>query len=240
MGASGCAAMGCGADQMAAQQMMMMRQQQMMMQMGQMAMMNPMAFMNPMAMMGMAGMAPMVQGMGGMNPMAQMAQPTSIQDLDVESEETRRILGQQAYANAVAAMETIEKKRARGDDEESEDELDDVPPGPSSNVHHPHYRPPDMEPVLGLTDRRFEGHIEKWFDDTGFGFIECDEITKRFGRDAFLHRTRRKHFQRGDYVSFSVFLDYRGKPQATELRKCSKKPSLMELKKKQHHQPPLG
>lgn len=201
---------------MAAQQMMMMRQQQMMMQ--QMAMMNPMAaFMNPMAMMGQMA-ANMAQ-----NNEQQQERPTKLADLDPESEDTHRILAQQAYAHAMSAANFDgDSRRLSRDEEDDDDPLDDTPPGPSSNVHHPHYRPPDMEPVLGLTDRRFEGHIEKWFDDTGFGFIECDEITKKFGRDAFLHRTRRKHFKRGDPVSFAVFLDYRGKPQATELRKSKR------------------
>ncbi|CAE7915065.1 unnamed protein product, partial [Symbiodinium sp. KB8] len=136
---------------------------------------------------------------------------------------------------------------------EEEEEEDPYPPGPSPNINHPHYRPPDMEVVPGLTDRRFVGVMYLWFEDKGFGFIECPDITKKFGQDAleedesksllkagaggsakvvkldepislywFLHRTQRKNFKRGQYVSFSVYLNYRGKPQATELRKAEK------------------
>lgn len=110
---------------------------------------------------------------------------------------------------------------AQTDGQQEEDE-DDYPPGPSPNINHPHYRPPDMEVVSGLTDRRFVGVMYLWFEDKGYGFIECPDITKKFGQDAFLHKTQRKHFKRGDYVSFAVYLNYRGKPQATELRRAEK------------------
>ncbi|CAE7401568.1 unnamed protein product [Symbiodinium natans] len=56
-----------------------------------------------------------------------------------------------------------------------------------------------MEVVPGLTDRRFVGVMYLWFEDKGFGFIECPDITKKFGQDAFLHRTQRKNFKRGQY-----------------------------------------
>ena len=102
------------------------------------------------------------------------------------------------------------------------EEEDSYPPGASANVNHPHYRPPDMEVVPGLTDRRFVGVIHLWFEDKGYGFIECPEITQKCGQDAFLHRTQRKGFKRGQTVSFAVYLNYRKKPQATELRRAEK------------------
>ncbi|CAE8594718.1 unnamed protein product, partial [Polarella glacialis] len=135
--------------------------------------------------------------MGGVNPMMGMQG------------------GMPAMGDSTAAQSQKEK-------EAEESDGDDYPPGPSPSINHPHYRPPDMEPVSGLTDKRFVGVMYLWFEDKGYGFIECPEITKRFGQDAFLHKTQRKGFKRGQYVSFSVYLNYRGKPQATELRKALK------------------
>lgn len=100
------------------------------------------------------------------------------------------------------------------------DEDDDVPPGPSSNINHPNYRPPDVEPMPGVTDRRWEGRIKMWFEDKGYGFISNEELKKRFkDLDVFLHQNQKRHFRRGDLVSFSVYPNYRGQPQATELRR---------------------
>ncbi|CAE7271349.1 unnamed protein product, partial [Symbiodinium pilosum] len=172
--------------------------------------MNPMAallqqqqlamMMSPMA--GMMHMNPMASMMH-MNPLAMGMMPT-------------------AAGQMVAPVDPNALVAQQEEPLEEEEEEDPYPPGPSPNINHPHYRPPDMEVVPGLTDRRFVGVMYLWFEDKGFGFIECPDITKKFGQDAFLHRTQRKNFKRGQYVSFSVYLNYRGKPQATELRKAEK------------------
>jgi len=129
-------------------------------------------------------------------------------NVQTDPEETQRQMGRQAYANAVAAM----NRRDQNDDD------DDVPSGPSSSVHHPNYRPPDAEPVPGLTDKRFEGRLKLWFEDKGYGFIECNGIKQFPDVDVFLHQNQKRHFWRGAWISFGVFLNFRGKPQATELR----------------------
>mmetsp|Transcript_66980 Transcript_66980/g.185503 ORF Transcript_66980/g.185503 Transcript_66980/m.185503 type:complete len:277 (+) Transcript_66980:184-1014(+) len=131
-----------------------------------------------------------------------------------DPEETQRQMGRQAYENAVAAMH----RRELGDDEEDDE---DVRSGPSSSVHHPNYRPVDGEIVPGLTDKRFEGRLKLWFEDKGYGFIECDEIRKKFRDvDVFLHQNQKRHFRRGAWISFAVFMNFRKTPQATELRKA--------------------
>mmetsp|Transcript_18102 Transcript_18102/g.56700 ORF Transcript_18102/g.56700 Transcript_18102/m.56700 type:complete len:186 (-) Transcript_18102:601-1158(-) len=131
-------------------------------------------------------------------------------------EETERQMGRQAFANAVAAMN-------RRDGPESDE--DDFPSGPSSSVHHPNYRPADAEPIFGLTDRRFEGRLKLWFEEKGYGFIECPQIRRKFPDaefakvDVFLHQNQRRNFGKGDAITFGVFMNFRGKPQATELRR---------------------
>eukprot|EP00435_Cladocopium_sp_Y103_P044579 s200_g12.t1 len=72
--------------------------------------------------------------------------------------------------------------------------------------------------VAGLTDRRFEGQIVKYLMDKGFGFIRCQELRQRFpDRDIFVHQKQLGNFKEGENVSFGVFLNRDGKPQATEL-----------------------
>merc|ERR1719491_2313784 len=135
-----------------------------------------------------------------------------------EPEETQRRMGQQVMANTMAAL----SRRETQDDVDDVDE--GVAPGPSANVHHPNYRPPDMEIVPGLTDKRYEGILKLWFEDKAFGFIECSEIRgkgKYPDGDVFLHQNQRRHFGRGDHISFNVFLNFKGRPQATELRRRS-------------------
>ncbi|CAJ1371071.1 unnamed protein product [Effrenium voratum] len=78
----------------------------------------------------------------------------------------------------------------------------EIPPGPSSNINHPNYRPPDVEPIPGITDRRWEGRIKMWFEDKGYGFISNEELKKRFNDlDVFLHLNQKRHFKRGDTVA---------------------------------------
>ena len=98
-----------------------------------------------------------------------------------------------------------------------DDEEDTSTYGSSFNVSHPNYRPPDMEHKPGITDKRFIGRIKFWFETKGFGFIESEEFSKVFGGDSdvFLHHFQKRHYQQGDLVEFSVFINFRGKPQGT-------------------------
>jgi len=161
-------------------------------------------------------MCQMMTMMNGGCGMPEATPPQQMQQMQ-DTEETQRMLGQQVLANTRAALSRTDARRATQDDEE-EDE--DVRPGPSSNSAHPNYRPPEMKHVPGVTDSRFEGRLKLWFEDKGYGFIECEDLKKVYTDiDVFLHENQRRHFNRGDWLSFSVFLNYRGKPQGTELRK---------------------
>lgn len=181
------------------QQQLMMRQfqQQMLTQMGamqQFMMGQQQAFANAMRMSG--------TGDGGC-PAPMLGDP----------EEAQRQMGRQAYASAVAAMNRREAPQIEAEEE--------APSGPSSSVHHPNYRPPDAEPLLGVTDRRFEGKLKLWFEDKGYGFIECPGLKHKFPDvDVFLHQNQKRHFAKNEPITFSVFMNFRGKPQATELRRA--------------------
>ncbi|CAE7818405.1 unnamed protein product [Symbiodinium sp. CCMP2456] len=72
--------------------------------------------------------------------------------------------------------------------------------------------------VPGLTDRRYEGVIATYRADKGFGFIRCSELRQKFPeKDVFLHGKQLGAFKEGDAVSFAIFLNRDGKPQATDL-----------------------
>jgi len=183
----------------AAQEAMMRQQQQLMMQqfmtqmgaMQQFMMGQQQAFANAMCLSG--------GSEGGSSSSAFLGDP----------EEAQLQMGRQAYAAAFA----MNRPDALGDG-------DSDPLGPSHSVQHPNYRPPDAEPLLGITDRRFEGKLKLWFEEKGYGFIVCEGLKWKFPDvDVFLHQNQKRHFAKGATVSFGVFVNYRGKPQATELRR---------------------
>jgi len=112
------------------------------------------------------------------------------------------------------------KKGAAADEAAPQGDMDDLPAGPSPNAEHPCYRPADAPTIPGVSDKRFEGQIKMWFEEKGYGFIDQPELKMKFnGMDVFLQNHQKRHFEKGDFVSFSVFKNYRGQPQATELRK---------------------
>eukprot|EP00931_Biecheleriopsis_adriatica_P117492 TRINITY_DN92_c0_g3_i1.p1 TRINITY_DN92_c0_g3~~TRINITY_DN92_c0_g3_i1.p1 ORF type:complete len:211 (+),score=55.04 TRINITY_DN92_c0_g3_i1:63-695(+) len=76
-----------------------------------------------------------------------------------------------------------------------------------------------QQQVPGLTDRRYEGYITSFRQDKGFGFIRCAELRQKFPeKDVFVHGKQMGNFKEGDSVSFAVYLNKDGKPQATELQ----------------------
>lgn len=137
--------------------------------------------------------------MNSMNPMAMMGQMAMMSAM----------MGQMMASGDANSSSPKQQK---------DDEEDTSTYGSSFNVNHPNYRPPDMEQKPGITDKRFVGRIKFWFETKGFGFIESEEFSKVFGGDSdvFLHHFQKRHFQRGDLVEFSVFTNFRGKPQGRD------------------------
>lgn len=193
-----------------------------------MGMMSPMAMpmMNMMSMssmngisgmggMGMMGMMPMmgIGGMGNLVPGMVSMPPGSCGAGHKDQEQAYE--SAMAVIRAGAAAGTSERERAF-------DSADDIggSPVPRSNPLNPAYRPADSEPMPGVTDRRFEGKIRLFIEDQGYGFIKTEGLNNRFpDKDVFLHRNQKGRFVQGDIVSFTVFINFRGKPQATDLRR---------------------
>jgi cold shock CspA family protein len=175
--------------------------------------------MSPMSMAGhMNGVPGSMNGMSSMGNLGSMA-CDGMQSMFKERE-------------AALARAMSESLRAGASEQGPDSGRADVPGGSSaagresarSNVLSLAYRPPNAEPVLGITDRRFEGIIRSFNDQEGYGFLKCDSFDKVWAErgysknDVFLHRNQKGTFLQGDAVSFGVFLNFRGKPQATDLR----------------------
>lgn len=70
------------------------------------------------------------------------------------------------------------------------------------------------------------GSVLKPYDDeNGFGFIDCKDVWKEFGRDVYIHR-KAKHegVVVGDLVSFTIHLNANGHPQVNDVEAVAEIP----------------
>merc|ERR1719396_153632 len=63
----------------------------------------------------------------------------------------------------------------------------------------------------------FVGTIKSFNGNSGYGFIECDDLKAVYGNDVFLHHSQLSGFEVGSVVQFAAFLNQSGKPQAKDL-----------------------
>jgi len=63
---------------------------------------------------------------------------------------------------------------------------------------------------------RFKGFIKSFTSSKGYGFIECPETKKLYGRDVFVHKDQMKSFCQGDWVTFMA-QEKNNQPQAERL-----------------------
>ncbi|CAJ1349373.1 unnamed protein product [Effrenium voratum] len=79
-------------------------------------------------------------------------------------------------------------------------------------------RPQPPKASFDIEARQYVGRIKSFKEDTGYGFISCQELFDRFKRDVFLHHKQRKNFEVNDVVKFKIFLDQaKGQPKAMHL-----------------------
>jgi len=78
--------------------------------------------------------------------------------------------------------------------------------------------PESSQEMPGITDQQWTGTIKSFNEARGFGFITNDELMGHFGADTFLHKVQFTGFEIGQEVTFEVFLNKDGKPQAKELQ----------------------
>jgi len=63
----------------------------------------------------------------------------------------------------------------------------------------------------------YYGNIKYFDDGKGFGFISCPESYDEWQSDIFIHQRHLHGFKVGDYVTFQIQVNGKGKPQAAEL-----------------------
>lgn len=80
----------------------------------------------------------------------------------------------------------------------------------------PSARPQEHDDIF---TRRFVGRVKSFSSDNGFGFIECKALHKLFHRDVFVHRSQIADCKVGMEVSFNIFLNSKGQPQAACLER---------------------
>eukprot|EP00755_Sulcionema_specki_P013082 Sspe_Gene.53053::Locus_29350_Transcript_1_1_Confidence_1.000_Length_1080::g.53053::m.53053 len=62
--------------------------------------------------------------------------------------------------------------------------------------------------------KKMTGYIKSFNEDTGFGFIECQEAFDYFQRDVFLHKAQAIGLGVGQQVEFVIWLNSNNMPQA--------------------------
>merc|ERR1740121_292208 len=68
-------------------------------------------------------------------------------------------------------------------------------------------------------DKRYVGVIKSFNTAKGIGFVDCAEITEKFGCDVFLHASQILNEEEvGDVISFSVQLGRLGQPRAKDIQ----------------------
>lgn len=74
-------------------------------------------------------------------------------------------------------------------------------------------RPPDRE-------RQFIGMIKSFNREKGYGFISCQDTSRIYDCDVFLHQHQASGFQEGQHVRFVVVCNDKGQPQARDVEEC--------------------
>jgi len=76
--------------------------------------------------------------------------------------------------------------------------------------------------VVHDKDKVFVGRVKKYDATAGFGFLDCAETQRIFGRDVFLHKNQAAEAgnpRAGQFVKFCVEVSSKGQPQARKLTK---------------------
>merc|ERR1711957_901828 len=151
---------------------------------------------------GMGGMMPFggampMGGMGTMGGMLQMPTMNSVTSAMPAFSSDAMISGasmnEREYASAMA---TIKAGAATA----SRDEAASRSGVPRTDPLHLAYKPPNVETIPGLSDRRLIGNIRLFIEKEGYGygFIKCKALAERFPtQDVFLHKNQLGSFTQG-------------------------------------------
>lgn len=113
------------------------------------------------------------------------------------------------------------------------------PPWPVLPFGQPPAMVPQFVPVMVQQKGASTGHvtrelgrIKSFYDDKGYGFIECPRVTQQFGRDLFVHKAQLAGFKVGDEVTLTVTVNESGMPQAQDLQSATGPPAAPKGKGK--------
>lgn len=81
---------------------------------------------------------------------------------------------------------------------------------------------PEESPVVDKEE--YLGEIKSFSHSKGFGFIQCQALFERYGRDVFIHQAQFTGLGIGDRVSFRTQVK-KGQPQAHDVVRLSQAPS---------------
>lgn len=86
---------------------------------------------------------------------------------------------------------------------------------------HAPRRPHRTQLAAGLANPAevLKGKVKTYNAGKGFGFIECETVFQRFGRDVFLHANQAEGLSPGDPVFFRIEVNSKGHPQARWVEK---------------------
>ncbi|CAK0822082.1 unnamed protein product, partial [Prorocentrum cordatum] len=75
-----------------------------------------------------------------------------------------------------------------------------------------------------VEEELYVGRVRSYAASQGYGFIECQDTSERFGRDIFLHRSQVeegsiKRAKPGDLLRFTLELNEKGHPQARNVER---------------------
>ncbi|CAK9042293.1 unnamed protein product [Durusdinium trenchii] len=72
--------------------------------------------------------------------------------------------------------------------------------------------------MSGGGSSRYTGVLKVFKQESGYGFIDCEELKKLYGCDVFMNQGIEGGIVVGSIVSFTIELDKNGRPQAREAR----------------------
>jgi len=79
----------------------------------------------------------------------------------------------------------------------------------------------------GDDGERHVGRIKTFNSKHGFGFVDCPRAFGRWQRDVFIHRAQMGDLEVGDEISFAVWANKDGMPQARDIVRMDGRPHMM-------------
>lgn len=149
----------------------------------------------------------------------------------VVDQQERQRLEQAAKANARRLMNSPLTRPKAGTVQPLAGEASETPSRdePVQNMPKDHVPDQASQAQSVSSGPRYTGVLKVFKPESGYGFIECEELKKMYGCDVFMNQGIEGGILVGSEVSFTVELNKSGKPQAREARLEAEKSDLAEV-----------